>query len=726
MSYDASDKKYKQKSYDNLNAAYLGFNNQYDLMTVNNYNAQSMANRIKVYAGSYTTDIIIRATSDSSQSQMQAKKIVLTGTANPRSRTNPEAKLAWQSKDFSYTFFQEYTQITFKVGADITLSKGLYWIDWAKVETGQTSTTNATTHYHHPVRTLVEVVGKVANKYSFTTQSLGSNVIKGTSSPALAISTTNSPFADVQISFGLSAGDNANITFEPASVTFGPNDLTKYYSIKVSSDYDISSAAQQIVTFTRSGTDAEVYAMPSSMTFNIGEPATDTTAGLITSWGQGTCTASSCSFAPVVSQVGLILWAITARQQGANDYTNGQCSDISTIDDNAWNGYSTITAAEQANEDKIATDYLDTETDPADGETWSAFQQRKYKEHLQDTYYGKEWIYNSATAGSISATWLWAATDYQICGYVINEYGSISSYSTTGTQYSLNYFATTAMDGNWNWSVTASGTSSMAAINTTTIRDIVSYQQGVNPSRNMITSNTETTSRRLQTTTYSITWSAYLALDRRASTPTTQTIATLGSTETTQIATDLNSKLGTGNSMGTYAQSTYTATQASVSFTTAPALSSESTNSVTISFQSDNDYGEVACVVLNAASQSDYLTNNNLKPTATQVYLGIDRNNAAAVSAKKIDAATTDTSGTTTKATEITLDGLAKGTSYSAFCTATNGYATFPGYVTYASDDNYTPVQFTTDGTAEEDDDDDFASSLGVSLFLMIAALLFN
>merc|ERR1712110_972537 len=134
--------------------------------------------------------------------------------------------------------------------------------------------------------------------------------------------------------------------------------------------------------------------------------------------------------------------------------------------------------------------------------------------------------------------------------------------------------------------------------------------------------------------------------------------------------------------------------------------------------------GEVACIVLNAYSQTDY-ANNNLKPTATQVYLGIDRNNAAAVSAKKIDAATTDTSGTWAKATEITLDGLAKGTAYSAFCTASNGYATFPGYVTYASD-NYTAVNFTTDGELEEDDDDDFASSLGVSLFLMIAALLFN
>lgn len=156
-----------------------------------------MANRVKVYAGSYTTDLIIKVSSDTNQSQMQAKKIVLTGTANPRSRTNPESKLAWQSNVYHYTLFQEVLQVTFRVGADITLSKGLYWIDWAKEETGQTSTTNATTHYHHPVRTLVEVVAAVANKYTFTCETLGSAAVKGTTSPAVAISTTNSPFSDV-------------------------------------------------------------------------------------------------------------------------------------------------------------------------------------------------------------------------------------------------------------------------------------------------------------------------------------------------------------------------------------------------------------------------------------------------------------------------------------------------------------------------------------------------
>lgn len=89
---------------------------------------------------------------------MQAKKIVLTPTANPRSRVAPDSKLAFSSEIHAFTFYQEYTAVHFKVGADISLSRGLYYIDWAKEETGQASTNADTTHYHHPARTLVEVV----------------------------------------------------------------------------------------------------------------------------------------------------------------------------------------------------------------------------------------------------------------------------------------------------------------------------------------------------------------------------------------------------------------------------------------------------------------------------------------------------------------------------------------------------------------------------------------
>jgi len=212
------------------------------------------------------------------------------------------------------------------------------------------------------------------------------------------------------------------------------------------------------------------------MTFSIAEAAEDTTAGTITSWGAGNPTSESASFAPLVSQAGTLWWAISARGQGNSDQTDGVCASLETIKANAAGlNATTLTDAQQANADKINTDYANTETDPNDGETWAEFQQRKYTAHLQDVYYGVENIYSASVAGSISATWLWADTPYQICGYVENIYGSVSSYTSTGTAYDIEYFTTTAMDSNWAWSISGQGTASMAAISTTTIRDSVSY-----------------------------------------------------------------------------------------------------------------------------------------------------------------------------------------------------------------------------------------------------------
>jgi len=83
---------------------------------------------------------------------------------------------------------------------------------------------------------------------------------------------------------------------------------------------------------------------------------------------------------------------------------------------------------------------------------------------------------------------------------VENIYGEVSSYSATGFAYSVHYFATTAMDANYSWSISASGTTSMSNVNSATIRDIVSYYQGVNPARNEMgtPAETTTTTRRLE------------------------------------------------------------------------------------------------------------------------------------------------------------------------------------------------------------------------------------
>lgn len=109
--------------------------------------------------------------------------------------------------------------------------------------------------------------------------------------------------------------------------------------------------------------------------------------------------------------------------------------------------------------------------------------------------------------------------------------------------------------------------------------------------------------------------------------------------------------------------------------------------------------------------------------------MGTDSNNKSVPSAH-VDSA--DENGVATA--KITIDGLSKGTSYSAFCTATNGVPIFPGFVTYNSFDTYLPVEFKTDGSSSTgdgtgDDDDDSAllvSSNIVAICTMIAALFFN
>lgn len=163
-----------------------------------------------------------------------------------------------------------------------------------------------------------------------------------------------------------------------------------------------------------------------------------------------------------------------------------------------------------------------------------------------------------------------------------------------------------------------------------------------------------------------------------------------------------------------------------VAFTTAPNVKSKTETSVTIGFAVDYTAGEVCCIVLNEKSQTEYESNNLYKPSSEQIYLGVDVNNAQALSSKCIDAETD--SGA---ATEITLDGLEAGNKYSAFCTATNGYLVWPAYVDYSvNKDAQTPENFTTNGEAESDDSDDdsalLVSSNIVAICTMIAALIFN
>jgi len=126
---------------------------------------------------------------------------------------------------------------------------------------------------------------------------------------------------------------------------------------------------------------------------------------------------------------------------------------------------------------------------------------------------------------------------------------------------------------------------------------------------------TAPTARRLNTT-HNYTWTGTLAGDRNSESPTTQSIATLSSDDSSYVSTEMATVLGTNFVVSPYTNSAYSATQPTVAWTTSPDVKSKTTNSVTISFGSDNNNGEIACVVLNEQSQSTYDSNNDMKPSA--------------------------------------------------------------------------------------------------------------
>lgn len=271
-SYDSNTKAYTGRSYGNLNSAYLGFNYQYDQITVNN------GNRVTVWAGSYTGDIPIKASTNNGM--MASAKVTLTPSANTRSRRSPDAKLGFKSPIHNFIFFSETNEIHFRVGADISLEKGLYYIDWSITEEGH-STNSSDKHYHEPAKTTVEVVGEKANHHDFTVDApLSATVYKGTKSADIAVRVANAPFSDVTVSLALSVADE-NIVFNPASLLFNADNTERYFNIEVKSDYDIQTANPRTIVFTTAGTDATVFEAPSNLSFNVADQPSDTTAGQI-------------------------------------------------------------------------------------------------------------------------------------------------------------------------------------------------------------------------------------------------------------------------------------------------------------------------------------------------------------------------------------------------------------------------------------------------------------
>jgi len=116
---------YALKTYNNLNAAYVGFNYRYNTLHVNAYDPKTRTNRIIVYAGSQTGDIPI--TTASSDHPLAAAKVVLEPRTNDR--TPDSGYLSYSSPEDDFKMYQESLEINFRISADLATPKGLYYID---------------------------------------------------------------------------------------------------------------------------------------------------------------------------------------------------------------------------------------------------------------------------------------------------------------------------------------------------------------------------------------------------------------------------------------------------------------------------------------------------------------------------------------------------------------------------------------------------------------------
>ena len=404
----ASNLFHSSRSYHNINAAYAGFYDGYRPLTVNTYNPLSKINRIVVYAGTQTTDLYL--STGGSTTPMAAKQIVFTPTTN--GKTPDSGKLLYTSVTDNFILFQSFYQMQFRVAAAIDMVKGLYYINWSNNETKQTGVTDV--QYDIPANTLVEVIAKVAGQYTFAVSNIP-NISTGYTSVPIKVTITNAPHADVTVNIAV-VNTPANISVNPTAITFNPDVNVKYFQIQVASNYDLTTLGTiQKLSYTLTGTSSYAYAIAATQSFTITQSPTTVTTGNIVSWGIGTTTKTTSSVTPSSDQVGVIYYQLAASGNAIPAYTDLKASVTSLINANNTSTTSGLNGGSN------------TQSDPATGESWTDFQRRIYKAHLQTKWTGSISMTATTAVTTLTFNFLYANTVYQIAGYLDN----LSSSSTS-------------------------------------------------------------------------------------------------------------------------------------------------------------------------------------------------------------------------------------------------------------------------------------------------------
>jgi hypothetical protein len=684
--YNTATSAYVSRSYGVLSKLFSGFTRSRMQLLVNNYSPQTLANRIVVWAGSQTDDVAI--STESTSKPLSAKKVVLTPYTN--SRTSDSGKLVYTSAMHSFTLWQDRFSCNFRVAAKIDLSKGLYYIDWSLEETRESSLGDDA--YNRPVKTLVEVVGKTAQKFKFAVSAIPA-VAKGTLSAPLKISVANAPATKVNIAISVT-GTPVGVSVSPSSVTFSPDVNQAYFQISVDSTANVTSTINS-VAFVLTGTDADVYSIDATVSFSIVDSPPNN-SGSIVSWGLGTCTRVSCSVSPTTDQTGTIYWQLSAKGSKILSYSSLVDLVGSTI---SASNSTTSPATEQLNQ-QIADEYSSREVDPNDDETWVEFQHRVYKSHLEDTWMGADAVVTTANSYTRTFTWLYGGTKYQISGYLENGYDTSSSVVKT------DYFTTAAQADSQPFTINFKG--NVLQSYASAIGEYCALIQGVHSER--LSAGRRTTSRLLQTTAIALTTFTYtLYTDRSAQDPTPTDQAKIEGTNLTALKALIRAA-GIYNEVDSV-KNIDAPIKLTPTWTSAPSIALSTTTDVTINLRA-SVAGETCCIAVKDEVSS-------VAPRSDQIYYGLSSTNDAVAS-------TCITTDATTDSNTVLITGLDSGTDYVAYCTAVD---TFPMWATHMSftDDLATGYSFTTTKAADaaaDDSSDSSASSLAASACVLAAVLL--
>ena len=675
--YDSANRAITSRSHLETHDGYLGFFDAGRHLFVNDYSPQLKENRIVVFAGTQTEDIYITTESESKPNASKSIQF-----AYEVSSYYPDAgaadKITVTSED-DWILSENQHKLSFRLSADINMAKGLYYIDWEITEELHDGVDENV--YQPPIKTLVEVVEKVEAKYEFEVGEIYDQYIDLASIP-IPISVSNAPNADVTIQISVAeSAQSAKVTVDPVSITFGPGDNEKYFTVKVAADYDRALSTSETLNFILAGTDAYAFDISDSQTFDIAEGTL--AEGFINSIEADSISMTSAVLKIAANQLGLVY--VHVRASGGKAYTVDEMVSVlgSMIDDE-----------DQTPTERERVHYLLDEAQE-DGESWVDYKNKLYRMHLMDNYCTVVIADLQGAADDIELGWLWADTEYDVSAYLVN--GDLTSPEFPYT------FTTDAPDNSVSLRMRFNG--NLSEDKASSIQQQSARVMGINPQRAVYSSRLANTARRLQTdpvvTSTDIIF--YVLAERNSEQPSPKDSSELLADHQDSFEEYLQAA-GVANELMEIDDITEL-TSTTNTWAAAPSAADITSSSITVEFTSTNA-GQVACIADSSSATS---------PTGRQVYFGLNAlNEEVAYTLVEADAQT---------ALTLEISGLEAETSYNVWCVATDDLPIWP---TIIADSETTPAGIVETTLQEDDDEEGSSASYITSIFLLLTVFLLN